>query len=106
VARFLDGRDVDEHVLASTIGLDESDPLIELNHFTVPLATLASPFTKKVIERTRFVRRGGGSPMAKSGRWMVTATRHPPQALTIRYRLSLLRIRPRSECLHSLAING
>jgi hypothetical protein len=44
--------------------------------------------------------------MAKSGRWMVTATRHPPKALIIRYRLSLLRIRPRGECLHSLAING
>src|SRR6516165_888349 len=45
-----------------------------------------APITKKVIERTRFVSRGGGSRVAKSGRWMVTATCHPPQALTIRLR--------------------
>src|SRR6516164_4916779 len=38
-------------------------------------------------DRTNAIRESrGGSRVAKSGRWMVTATCHPPQALTIRLR--------------------
>lgn len=36
-ARPLDGTDVDKYVLAAIIRLDEAEPLMLLNHFTVPL---------------------------------------------------------------------
>ena len=36
--RSLDGRDMDEHVLAASVGLDEAIALA-LNHFTLPVAT-------------------------------------------------------------------
>jgi len=37
-SRALDGGDVHEHVGSAVIGLDEAEPLVELNHFTVPVA--------------------------------------------------------------------
>jgi hypothetical protein len=39
-AGFLDSQDMDKHILAAVLRLDKPVPFCELNHFTVPGATV------------------------------------------------------------------
>src|SRR5436190_14376128 len=93
VGSFLDGRDVDEHVLASTVRLDESVPLDWTKPLHSPHRHFSISYKKKMIERTRFVSRSSGSLVAKCGQCWVTATCHSPKALMDHY-LSPMAVRP------------
>jgi hypothetical protein len=66
-AGLLDGRNMDENVLAAAIRRDEAITLLAVNHFTVPLATSLSPRNNDCSSRAAIAALGQQNPPARTG---------------------------------------
>src|ERR1700704_916470 len=64
-AGFFHGRDVHKHVLAAVVG--NPNPLIALNHFTVPVATFCSPWENNHCTRAAKSRLGKKTRRRETG---------------------------------------